>query len=180
MPSAGRNIDILGALEDLQRRFHNLLQVVEMHFGDAGLQQVAQGIEVSRRLGDAARGDLRAQLHWLSSIEQFQVFANNIDDRINTDRPDIDRETFVEPREMCSTTHVHSDHRLVSIESGDMVFWGNLGMQLRLKPGQRVFVPEGRLHGSTIESAECTYHQPIIPEAWIEELTSGTGIKFTA
>jgi hypothetical protein len=180
VPSVGRNIDIPTALEDLQRRFQNLLQVVETRFGAAGLQQVAQGVDVSRRLGDAARGDLRAQLHWLSSIEQFQVFANNIDDRINAECPNIDRETFVEPREMCSTTHVHSDHRLVSIESGDMVFWGNLGMQLKLKPGQRVFVPEGRLHGSTIESEECTYHQPIIPDAWIEELIGDTGIKFAA
>lgn len=178
--SVGRNIDIPSALEDLQQRFRNLLQVVEAQFGAPGLRQVAQGVEVSRKLGEAARGDLRAQLHWLSSIEQFQVFANHIDDRINAECPDIDRETFVEPREMCSTTHVHSDHRLVSIESGDMVFWGNLGMQLKLKPGQRVFVPEGRLHGSTIESEECTYHQPIIPEAWIEELMSGTGIKFAA
>ena len=50
--------------------------------------------------------------------------ARAISARIEVERPDIDRETFVEPREMCSTTHVHDDHRLVVIESGKMVFWG--------------------------------------------------------
>jgi quercetin dioxygenase-like cupin family protein len=74
---------------------------------------------------------------------------------------------------MCSTTHVHDDHRLVVIESGNMVFWGNLGMTLRLAPGEMVLVPEGRLHGSTIESDECTYHQPIIPDAWVRPLIDG-------
>ena len=73
---------------------------------------------------------------------------------------------------MCSPTHVHSDHRLVVVESGDMVFWGNLGMEVRLKPGEMIFIPEGRLHGSSIESDECTYHQPIIPDEWIATLSN--------
>ena len=53
------------------------------------------------------------------------------------------------------------------------LFWGNLGMTLRLAPGEMVLVPEGRLHGSTIESDECTYHQPIIPDAWVRPLIDG-------
>ena len=50
-----------------------------------------------------------------------------------------------------------------------MQFWGNLGMELQLNEGDMVLIPEGRLHGSTVLSAECTYHQPIIPEAWLQE-----------
>lgn len=103
-------------------------------------------------------------------MEAYREMASRIDRRIHAECPNIDRETFVEPREMCSTTHVHDDHRLVVIESGDMVFWANLGMKLRLAPGEMVLVPEGRLHGSSIESPVCTYHQPIIPEEWVRPL----------
>jgi hypothetical protein len=49
-----------------------------------------------------------------------------------------------------------------------MVFWGMPGMRLALAPGEMTLVPRGRLHGSTVESAECVYHQPIIPEDWLE------------
>ncbi len=51
-----------------------------------------------------------------------------------------------------------------------MHFWGNVGMRLEMRNGDTLFVPEGRLHGSTVLSPECTYHQPIIPNAWIDEL----------
>ncbi len=178
--AAHRNIDVESAVEDLQRRFSEVLEAVETRFGASGLRKVANGLWASRKLGVASRGDLGAQLRWLSSVEQFRILAQDINTRINAECPDIDRETFVEPREMCSTTHVHDDHRLVSVESGGMVFWGNLGMELRLKPGEMVLVPEGRLHGSSIESEECVYHQPIIPEAWIQELMARSGIASAA
>jgi gentisate 1,2-dioxygenase len=112
----------------------------------------------------------------LSNVRQYCRFARSIDRRVQAECPDIDRETFVEPREMCSTMHVHDDHRLVVIEAGDMVFWGNVGMRLEMTVGDMVLIPQGRLHGSTVVSAECTYHQPIIPEDWVQvlqrELTS--------
>jgi len=180
LDGAGRNIDLEAALEDLRQRFRSTLNAVEVRFGPAGLAEVAKGLSASRTLGESARADLRAQLHWLSAVEEFRMFAKDIDRRINAECPDIDRETFVEPKEMCSTTHVHDDHRLVVIETGNMVFWGNLGMKLKLKPGEMVLVPEGRLHGSSIESDECTYHQPIIPEAWIQQLMSGSEVATAA
>lgn len=81
---------------------------------------------------------------------------------------------------MCSTTHVHNDHRLVVIESGQMVFWGNLGMKLRLQPGEMILVPQGRLHGSSVESDECTYHQPIIPDDWVRSLVGNVDTSCAA
>ena len=70
--------------------------------------------------------------------------------KIEIDCPDIDRDTFIEPHELCSTTHVHNDHRLVVIESGDMLFWGNLGMKLsmhRRRHGADSRRPSARLDG---------------------------------
>jgi homogentisate 1,2-dioxygenase len=111
-------------------------------------------------------------LLWLSSIRRYVDFAHRISTRIDAECPGIDRETFVEPHEMCSTTHVHNDHRLVTIQEGEMLFWGNVGMQLKMNEGDMVLIPDGRLHGSTVVSGECTYHQPIIPDEWVRALVA--------
>ncbi|TWB12407.1 AraC-like protein [Nitrospirillum amazonense] len=139
-------------------------------FGRTSLAEVARGAAAATLLTAQAHRDVRAQLLWLSDMPRYVAAARAINRRIDQDCPDIDRETFVEPREMCSTTHVHDDHRLVVIEEGQMVFWGNLGMSLRLDVGDMVLVPQGRLHGSTVESPVCTYHQPIIPPDWLDML----------
>ncbi len=159
-------------IDDIIGRFEAALKEVERLYGARGVAEMMQGFVAARRMAACAWDDLLDQLRWISAVEQYRDIAQAISKRIEAERPDIDRETFVEPREMCSTTHVHNDHRLVVIESGDMVFWANLGMKLRMKPGEMVFVPKGRLHGSSIESDECTYHQPIIPPEWIEPLVN--------
>lgn len=161
-------------LASLVARFDAALARLEARYGTQGRYRFGQGWGAAVKLASRARWDLGEQLRWLSSIDQYVRFAKGIDQRINAERPDIDRETFVEPREMCSTTHVHNDHRLVVIESGDMIFWGNVGMQLQMTRGDMVLIPDGRLHGSTVTSAECTYHQPIIPDEWIAELPPDT------
>jgi hypothetical protein len=152
----------------LLTRFRSVIDAVEQRWGADAVWEVAAGMAMAKSLAECARQDLGDQLRWLSSLDRYREYAHLIDRRIAKEAPDIDRETFVEPREMCSTTHVHDDHRLVVIESGNMVFWGNLGMTLRLKPGEMVLVPQGRLHGSSIESDECVYHQPIISDDWID------------
>jgi mannose-6-phosphate isomerase-like protein (cupin superfamily) len=164
--------NLSGDIDGLGRRVAHAMTIVGEYYGAAGLKKVYQGLEAARSLGDAAWRNLGEQIRWLSTVDRYQAIAHAIDSRIKAECPNIDQETFVEPREMCSTTHVHDDHRLVVIESGDMVFWGNLGMNLRLKPGEMILVPQGRLHGSSIESDECIYHQPIIPESWIEPLVN--------
>ncbi len=151
-------------------RFDNVVRTVEQQYGHWAVREIVAGLAMAGALTEHAHHDLGEQLTWLSSLDCYQQFAHTISERIQREAPDIDRETFVEPREMCSTTHVHDDHRLVVIESGNMVFWGNRGMTLRLKPGEMVLVPQGRLHGSSIESDECVYHQPIIPDDWIDAL----------
>ena len=148
-------------------RFSRALSAIEDAYGSRGLQEVRSGMRAAGRLARLARLDMETQLRWLCSVDDYAAIARSVNRRIETERPGIDRETFVEPREMCSTTHVHSDHRLVVIESGDMVFWGRPGMHYRMGPGDMILVPRGRLHGSSVESEECVYNQPIIPEDWV-------------
>jgi len=157
-------------LADTLARFGRAFSAVEEANGPAALMQLGQGLGAGAKLAERGRWDLGEQLRWLSAIPRYCVWAKEIDQRIAAECPGIDRETFVEPREMCSTTHVHNDHRLVVIEEGDMIFWGNVGMQLPMTVGEMVLIPDGRLHGSTVTSAQCTYHQPIIPDEWIAEL----------
>jgi hypothetical protein len=157
-------------LQGVRERFARAVATIRELHGDASVYRIGQGLGAALKLSERARWDISEQLRWLSAIPKYVQWAYQIEKRIQAEIPDIDRETFVEPRDMCSTTHVHNDHRLVVIETGDMEFWGNLGMLLPLKKGEMVLIPDGRLHGSTVVSEECTYHQPIIPNAWIDEL----------
>lgn len=157
-------------IDGLLRHFESALRLVQQQHAGAAAIQMGQGLAAAVKLAERGRWDLGEQLKWLSAIERYCAHARTISRRIEVECPDIDRETFVEPRDMCSTTHVHNDHRLVTIQEGVMHFWGNLSMRLEMHPGDMVLIPEGRLHGSTVLSPECTYHQPIIPDAWIREL----------
>ncbi|MFT4065912.1 peptide synthetase [Paraburkholderia sp.] len=164
----------------LAERFDSALQSIGAAFGPAAQAQTIQGMAAGERLCERARWDLGEQLLWLSSIRHYVAFAHRISTRIDAECPDIDRETFVEPHEMCSTTHVHNDHRLVTIQEGEMLFWGNVGMQLKMNEGDMVLIPDGRLHGSTVMSGECTYHQPIIPDDWVRALVAELDAKAAA
>lgn len=164
----------------LVARFRQALQSIGAVSGPSAHAQTVQGMAAAERLCERARWDLGEQLLWLSSIRHYVAFAHRISTRIDAECPDIDRETFVEPHEMCSTTHVHNDHRLVTIQEGEMLFWGNVDMQLKMNEGDMVLIPDGRLHGSTVVSGECTYHQPIIPDDWVRALVAELDAKAPA
>jgi hypothetical protein len=169
-PDGDLAAELQRALAGTTTRFSNAVSAVGSALGTFGLQGIARGLDGAARLAEFARLDLDAQLRWLASVDEYVEVARRLDRHINAVRPDIDRDTFVEPREMCSTTHVHDDHRLVSVESGTMVFWGRPGMRFRMEPGDLILVPRGRLHGSAVESKLCVYHQPIIPDDWVRPL----------
>lgn len=160
--------DIPARRADLDARVRVALQSIGERHGGHARAQFVKGLAAGEHLAERARWDLGEQLKWLGAIPRFCDFARRISARIDAECPGIDRETFVEPQEMCSTTHVHNDHRLVTIQEGEMLFWGNLGMQLQMFEGDMVLIPDGRLHGSTVTSSECTYHQPIIPDDWVQ------------
>jgi mannose-6-phosphate isomerase-like protein (cupin superfamily) len=108
--------------------------------------------------------DLAEQLTWADRISEYQDKADKLDHYLTTERIKVDLDTFVESCEETSTTHVHNEHRLVMIEKGQMHFWNNVTHKIELNTGDKILIPMSRLHGSTVLSGECTYHQPIIPE----------------
>lgn len=158
------------ALNALFAGGQRLLSLLGGGAGSPAAMRVGAGAVSMSHLLAAARAGLSAQMAWLSDIRWAERAAWQISQRIEHEVPGIDRDTFVEPREMCSTTHVHDEHRLVVIESGRMRFWGNIGMRHDMGPGDMILVPKGRLHGSTVLSESCTYHQPIIPDDWKDSI----------
>jgi hypothetical protein len=155
--------------DDMGRSFDQTLARIREHCGEEGVRSLQAGFALGCEVTDSAFRDLAAQLNWLSNIDAFLTAASLLTTRIDMEWPDINRDTFIEPREMCSTTHVHDDHRLVTVETGDMIFWGHPDMELKLTVGDKVLIPAGRLHGSSVTSESCTYHQPIIPEQWVRD-----------
>jgi hypothetical protein len=155
--------------EDATVVVDNLLRPFADRYGPTVWSEAATGFQMCARAQEQADADLHRQLLWLSGIDDFCRLATDIQSKIDSEHIPINRETFVEPREMCSTTHVHDDHRLVVVETGEMVFWGMPGMRLCLKPGEMALVPRHRLHGSSVLTNRCVYHQPIIPQKWLAD-----------
>jgi hypothetical protein len=166
--------------EALKAWIQSLVTPVANRWGPSVWVDVCSGFRLSALMQDIADQDLRRQLSWISGLDRYRRLAGDIQDKIDREQIQIDRETFVEPREMCSTTHVHDDHRLVVIESGEMVFWAAPGMRICLSPGEKILVPCQRLHGSSVLSEVCVYHQPIIPEDWINPHIADTLVSALA
>jgi hypothetical protein len=139
-------------------------------YGPAAQAAWCRGFAAAANLRALQDADLWTQIAWLAEMNVFQDRARALDQAIRQQRLQVRQDSFIEPREMCSTTHVHDDHRLVVVERGVMTFWGSPGMVLRLLPGDMTLVPAGRLHGSSVESQECAYHQPIIPSEWLVDV----------
>ena len=158
------------ARRELIEQGRAIMSSLEAGLGAEAPSRAADGAGRMSHLLELARRSLKTQLAWLSGLSSAARIAAQISAKIERDAPGIDRDRFVEPREMCSTTHVHDEHRLVVIERGEMVFWGNVGMRHEMRPGDMILVPKGRLHGSTVLSQSCAYHQPIIPEDWRHEI----------
>jgi hypothetical protein len=133
-------------------------------YGPAAVERFHHGFGDAARLARLWDEDLAEQLAWADDIPLYQEKAARIDRHIQDNGITVDLDTFVESNEETSTTHVHDEHRLVMIEHGQMHFWNNVTHKIELNEGEKVLIPVSRLHGSTVLSGECTYHQPIIPE----------------
>ncbi|MFJ6737450.1 hypothetical protein ACIQOU_00845 [Streptomyces sp. NPDC091279] len=151
----------LAAVGDLTDR---LLATVHGYFGAEGVGRMRRGFAEARWFAELWDEDLAKQLAWADTIPEHQEKAARIDAYLKENNIEVDLDTFVESHEETSTTHVHNEHRLVMVERGQMHFWNNVTHKIELHEGDKVLIPVTRLHGSTVLSGECTYHQPIIPE----------------
>ncbi|WP_261576210.1 peptide synthetase [Frankia gtarii] len=141
-----------------------LVEPLRALLGEDTLTAFHTGFSDARRLTRLWDRDLATQLAWADSIEEHKAKAEAIDAYLVGEGIDVDLDTFVETSEETSTTHVHNEHRLVMIESGQMHFWNNVTHKIALRDGDKILIPKSRLHGSTVLSGSCTYHQPIIPD----------------
>ncbi|MCA1216989.1 hypothetical protein [Streptomyces sp. 8L] len=149
------------SLAELTRR---LAAPLERQWGPSAIERFHQGFADARWFAELWDDDLAQQLTWADAIPLHQEKAERINAHIQENNIQVDLDTFVESNEETSTTHVHDEHRLVMIERGDMHFWNNVTHKVELHEGDKLLIPVTRLHGSTVLSGECTYHQPIIPE----------------
>lgn len=133
-------------------------------YGPAGVERFHHGFADAAWFAQLWDEDLALQLAWADDIPLHQEKAERIHRHIQDNGITVDLDTFVESHEETSTTHVHNEHRLVMVERGEMHFWNNVTHKIDLHEGDKVLIPVSRLHGSTVLSGECTYHQPIIPE----------------
>jgi len=138
-------------------------------FGSQVSEGFHRGFHDARWLAALWDRDLAEQLSWADRIEEFQEKAEKIDQHLTNENITVDLDTFVETNEETSTTHVHNEHRLVMIESGQMHFWNNTTHKIELNEGDKLLIPVSRLHGSTVLSGSCTYHQPIIPDEMLQQ-----------
>ncbi|NED64645.1 peptide synthetase, partial [Streptomyces sp. SID10244] len=133
-------------------------------FGQAALTGFQKGVAHAARLREIWDDDLTLQVSWADKIELHKEYAEKIHRYLEDNRIEVDLDTFVESEEETSTTHVHNEHRLVMVEEGDMRFWNNVTHTIELTAGDKILIPVTRLHGSTVLSGVCTYHQPIISD----------------
>lgn len=131
-------------------------------YGARSLREFVSGVLEYATLVDAHHKDLTSQLLWLDADHQYQEKARRLQTAITEHNIPVELDTFVESWEECSTAHVHDDDRLVVIESGEMEFWNCFGEMHKFSPGDAMYVPKHRLHGSVVMSGTCVYHQPVI------------------
>jgi hypothetical protein len=149
--------------------FQDLIEPVLDAYGDGVVEDIARGFEEHRVLTEIAEEDFITHILWCSQTEKYKEKARLITHKIETEKLNIDLETFVESSQERSTTHVHNSHRLLVIETGEMDFWSCFGPAIRFNPGDKMLIPRYRLHGSVVLSDECIYHQPIISPELLRE-----------
>lgn len=139
-----------------------VVEPIEKRFGAPALREFVRGALEYATLANANYADLTQQLRWLDADQEYQEKARRLESAISDYQIPVALDTFVESWEECSTAHVHDDDRLVVVERGEMVFWNCFGEMHKFGPGDAMYVPRHRLHGSVVMSGTCVYHQPII------------------
>ena len=138
-----------------------LIEPLLNEYGDQIVPDILKGFEEFRYLQDLADKDLQVQIEWAGHLDEAIDYGKNLYAQIEDGSLEVPLETFIEANGERSTTHTHPDDRLLVIETGEMDFWPIYGDRYHFGPGDILFVPKHRLHGSVVTSAECVYHQPL-------------------
>jgi mannose-6-phosphate isomerase-like protein (cupin superfamily) len=160
------------AMQNLHDQALDVLDARSKHEGEQVLRAAARGIAGMHRVWLAADEEFSLQCAWAERVDHFRLVARRYMDLIDAERMAVDLETYDEPSSERSTTHVHDTDRLLVIEYGEMDFWNSFGAPLHLIPGDMLYVPRHRLHGSVVTSERCVYHQPVINTALVQAYDS--------
>lgn len=152
-------------IEHLRAQALDLLAARARVHGDEVLRAAARGIVGMQRVWYMADEDLVAQCSWAARVHHFRRVAERYMHLISTHALEVNMETYDEASSERSTTHVHDTNRLLVIDSGEMDFWNSFGLPIHFVPGDMIYVPRHRLHGSVVTSTRCVYHQPIIDDS---------------
>jgi hypothetical protein len=138
------------------------VSVSVQRWGEMAAREFTRGMHTYAVLLEVHDHDVREQLNWVDSAAACKEKAERLHKAITEHNIQVDLDTFDESAQETSTTHVHDEDRLQIIDSGEMEFYTAFEGTHRFGPGDMMFVPRHRLHGSTVLSGHCTYHQPVI------------------
>jgi hypothetical protein len=139
--------------------FEKLVVPALARFGNSIIGEIARGIEEFRLLTEIAERDFIEQLDWCNRGEEYKQLAQPLQERILSGAVQCRKETYVEPLDELSVTHVHDNDELCMIESGVMDFVTGHNFVVPLHPGEGTVLLHNRLHGAIITSKEeCVYH----------------------
>jgi mannose-6-phosphate isomerase-like protein (cupin superfamily) len=155
--------------------FDRIIAPALERYGDSIVPEILRGFEQVRLLQEIADRDLVTQIKFFDNVQANRPNAERLYHRIRSGEIKVDLETFVEVLGERSTTHIHDDHRLLVIEQGEMDFWPRHGDPLHLGPGDVLFIPRTRLHGSVVTTERCVYHQPIVTQQLARDFMGDAG-----
>jgi quercetin dioxygenase-like cupin family protein len=138
-------------------------------YGEHAIGEISRGFYENMRLHEIADSDFITQVTWADKPTVYEERARIMFKAIQDQNLQVPLDTFVELSSETSTTHTHDEHRLLVIETGEMHFWTLSGPPMHLRPGDMTYIPYERLHGSTVISNECIYHQPVISPELLHE-----------
>jgi hypothetical protein len=138
------------------------VSISAQRWGEMAVREFTRGMYTYAVLLEVHDHDVREQLNWVDSAAACKEKAERLHKAITEHNIRVDLDTFDESAQETSTTHVHDEDRLQIIDSGQMDFYTAFDGTHRFGPGDMMFVPRHRLHGSTVLSGHCTYHQPVI------------------
>lgn len=139
--------------------FDGLVRPAIEKYGAWAAAEVVRGFEEAKWLGRFAEDDFVAQTKWKNDADVNKERHTRIIDSVLAlaRQGGIKSQTFVEPFNELSITHVHDEDELCHINSGTMEFLNGYGKSTILNAGEGTVIRRNRLHGALIQSEVCDY-----------------------
>lgn len=139
--------------------FDSLVKPAIEQYGTLAANEIIQGFEEARWLGEFAENDFVSQIEWKNNAVRNQEKHNNLFSKVVSayHSGEISMDTFIEPKGELSVTHSHDEDELCHIVSGTMEYLNGFELSSKLEAGSGIVINKNRLHGALIESEQCEY-----------------------